>query len=84
MDLTITIAEQALADPTPAAFLLDRLGGLVARQPAATAAWQRVLLARSTFSVFLDCCDLSLGPQARAILARGHAPAAAVAGQGTR
>ena len=75
MDLAITIAEQALTDPTLAAFLLDRLSHLVARRPTAIDERQRGLLARSTFSVFLDCCDLGLGPQAQAILARCHAPA---------
>jgi hypothetical protein len=75
MDPAITTVEQARTDPTLATFLLDRLSRLVARQSTAIDERQRILLARSTFSVFLDCYDLGLGPQAQAILARDHAPA---------
>ena len=78
MDLAITTAEQALTDPTLAIFLLDRLSSLVARQSIPIDERQRVLLARSTFSVLLDCYDLGLGLQAQAIVARCHAPAISI------
>ncbi len=69
MDLWTTLAEQAI-DPALEAFFLGRLASLVARQHTAIDERQRVALAHSTFSVFLDCLDLGLGAQAAVILAR--------------
>ena len=74
MDLWITTTEQAAADPALAAFLLDRLAGLVARRDRARGREQRVALARSTFSVFLDCRALGLAAEADAIMVQRHAP----------
>lgn len=52
------------------AFFLGRLDALVARQAAAPAPRERAALAVATFSVYLDCLDLGLGAEARAIMAR--------------
>lgn len=71
MDLWTVTAEQGATDPALAAFFLDRLATLVRRRGAAIDARQRTALARSTFSVFLDCRDLGLGAQAAAIVERG-------------
>ncbi len=73
MDLWTTTVEQPVADPTLAAFFLDRLASLARRRHTALDERQRVALARGTFSVLLDCLDLGLGAQVGALLARHHA-----------
>lgn len=55
-------------DTDLSAFFLDRLTSAVARQVAATNPRERTALGVATFSIFLDCLDLGLGDQARAII----------------
>lgn len=67
----LALYDLALAsDGELAAFFLDRLASLAARQLAATSPTERAALGVATFSVFLDCLDLGLAAEARAIL--GH------------
>ncbi len=68
-------AEPAFAHPAPpplAAFFLDRLAVLVARQHALGTRPEGALLARATFSVFLDCLALGRDAEARAIVTPLH------------
>ena len=65
-------------DPALSAFFLGRLAALVARQTCAPTAPERTALAQAAFAIFLDCLDLGLGEEARAILGCLHLePAAA-------
>jgi hypothetical protein len=54
-------------DPGLPAFFLGRLASLVARQRAASPSERRVR-GKAIFSVYLDCLDLGLGAEARAIV----------------
>ena len=49
-------------------FFLDRLTSLATRQATTTDPKERAALGVATFSVFLDCLDLGLGDEARAII----------------
>ena len=70
MRATLT-ADLALAtDPTLPEFFLDRLASLAARQAASASATERAARRIALFSVYLDCLDLGLGDEARAIMAR--------------
>jgi hypothetical protein len=62
-------------DPGLPDFFLARLASLVARQAAAVRSSERMALGAAAFSVFLDCLDLGLGEEARAIVGqlRGEA-----------
>jgi hypothetical protein len=55
-------------DPVLADFFLGRLAALVSHQAAVTDRSERTVLARAAFSVFLDCLDLGLADEARAIV----------------
>ena len=55
-------------DPGLPAFFLGRLAALAARQAAAVSLAERRALGVAVFSVFLDCLDLGLGEEARAIV----------------
>ncbi len=72
-------AEPAFAHtalPPLAAFFLDRLAVLVARQQALSTRPEGALLARAAFSVFLDCLALGRDAEVRALVALLHpAPA---------
>jgi hypothetical protein len=66
---TVPLTDLALAtDPDLPRFFLGRLAALVARQAAAVSPRERTALGVAAFSVFLDCPDLGLGEQARAIV----------------
>lgn len=64
-------------------FFLGRLATLVARQVAAVSPAERAALSHAAFSTLLDCIDLGLDAEARAIMAQLRAtpavPAAATA-----
>lgn len=51
-------------------FFLGRLASLVARQMAAVSPAERAALAQAAFSTLLDCIDLGLDDEARAIMAQ--------------
>ena len=55
-------------DPDLAAFFLGRLEVLVVQQITAPTLHERTALAQVAFAVFLDCLDLGLAEEARAIL----------------
>ena len=70
-DATLTaFSYQPAVDVDLETFFLERLADLAARQALATTRKERVALARAAFSIFLDCLDLGLGPEAHVIL--GH------------
>jgi hypothetical protein len=56
------------ADPGLPEFFLGQLASLVARQAATKSPAERLALGEAAFSVFLDCLDLGLGEEARAIV----------------
>src|SRR3954451_22259623 len=63
------LTDLALAsDPELPAFFLGRLASLVARQASAASPTERTALGVAAFSVFLDCLDLGLGEEAKAIV----------------
>lgn len=65
-------------DPDLAAFFLGRLEVLVVQQLTAPTLPERTALAQVAFAIFLDCLDLGLGEEARAILGGLHVESAAV------
>lgn len=65
----VLLRDLALAtDPDLPAFFLERLAALAARHAAAVSPAERRALGVAAFSVFLDCLDLDLGAEARAIV----------------
>lgn len=67
----LRLSDLALAsDPGLPAFFLGRLSSLVARRAAAVNPAERQALSMALFSIYLDCCDLGLGAEARAIVGR--------------
>jgi hypothetical protein len=68
------------SDPGLPAFFLGRLAALVARQLATASPTERKARGEAIFSVYLDCLDLGLGAEARAIVG----PLRAEAGPGKR
>jgi hypothetical protein len=68
----VLLRDLALAtDPDLPEFFLGRLSALAARQAAVSPAERRALCV-AAFSAFLDCLDLGLGEEARAIVGQLH------------
>jgi hypothetical protein len=66
-----TLTHLALAsDSGLATFFLARLAALVDRQLATAGPDERKMRGEAIFSVYLDCLDLGLAAEARAIVAR--------------
>jgi hypothetical protein len=70
MDAAMLTRLALAADPGLAAFFLARLAALVDRQLAAADPEERKARGAAIFSVYLDCLDLGLAVEARAIVAR--------------
>ena len=65
------LTDQALAtDLDLPEFFLGRLKSLAARQAAAVSPAERIARGVAAFAVFIDCLDLGLAEEARAIV--GH------------
>lgn len=65
----LLLADLALeADPDLPAFFLGQLASLVARQVASASPTEREALSAAAFAIFLDCLDLGLGNEARALI----------------
>jgi hypothetical protein len=76
-DSMVTIHDPTLdTDAMLADFFLKRLAGLVSHQAMVTDPAERAVLARAAFSVFLDCLDLGLAAEARAIVEPARCAAA--------
>ena len=74
---TVTLPQHLhAADPDLACFFLDRLDALTFRLETARDQRSRTAYSAAVFSVFLDCLDLGLEPEARRILERVRPDAA--------
>jgi hypothetical protein len=81
MDAAMLTQRALASDPGLAAFFLARLAALVERQRAAADPAERQARGEASFSVYLDCLDLGLAAEARALVARlrDEAPSARAA-----